>query len=236
MKKKGVFAALAAVFLGFCTAMYLCIGALSAPQAVFGETSTQITVALDAGHGGVDGGVTGKKTKVKESDLNLQITMQLGETLEEMGFQVVYTRKTQAGLYGLAGRGFKKRDMQKRKQIIQESNPDLVVSIHQNFFPTANTRGAQVFYAKGETGGAAFAQAVQAPLNQAYAKYGVKERVHKAGDYFMLTCTSNPSIIVECGFLSNAKDEALLIEPAFQRELVSAIVSGIVAHLSQTLS
>ena len=96
MKKKGVFAALAAVFLGFCTAMYLCIGALSAPQAVFGETSTQITVALDAGHGGVDGGVTGKKTKVKESDLNLQITMQLGETLEEMGFQVVYTRKTQA--------------------------------------------------------------------------------------------------------------------------------------------
>lgn len=236
MKIKGVFVAMAAVFTMFCTAVGLCAHALSAPQTVFGENGTQITVALDAGHGGIDGGVTGKTTKVKESDLNLAIVQLLAPQLEEMGFQVVLTRKTQAGLYGVYGRGFKKRDMQRRKEIIQESNPDLVVSVHQNLYPTSGTRGAQVFYLKDSQAGETFAAALQEPLNKMYANYGVKPRVCKAADYFMLSCTSNPSVIVECGFLSNAQDEALLVQPAFQRELVSAIISGIVAYLSQTLS
>ncbi len=236
MKNKGIFVAMAAVVTMFSAAIGLCVRALTVPQTVFGETSSQITVVLDAGHGGMDGGVVGKKTKIKESDLNLQITQQLGYQLEEMGFEVVLTRKTQAGLYGLPGRGFKKRDMQKRKEIIEENSPDLVVSVHQNFFPTSGTRGAQVFYLKGDEQGEAFANALQTPLNAAYESRGVKPRVSKPADYFMLSCTPNPSVIVECGFLSNAQDEALLAQAAFQREIVLAIVSGIVAYLSQTLS
>lgn len=234
--KKGMFAAMAAVFAMFSVAIGLCVRALTVSQTVFGETSAQITIVLDAGHGGKDGGVVGKKTKVKESDLNLEITQQLGYQLEEMGFQVVLTRKTQAGLYGLPTRGFKKRDMQKRKEIIEKTNPDLVLSIHQNLYPTSGTRGAQVFYLKGNAPGEAFANALQTPLNKTYEKQGAKARVCKAADYFMLTCAPCPSVIVECGFLSNAQDEALLVKPAFQKELVSAIVSGIIVYLSQTLS
>ncbi len=236
MKNKGVFVAMATVFTFFCLAIGLCVRALTSPQTVFGESSAQITIVLDAGHGGKDGGVVGKKSKVKESDLNLLYTQQLAYQLEEMGFQTVLTRKTQAGLYGLPSKGFKKRDMQKRKEIIEKSNPDLVISVHQNFYPTSGTRGAQVFYLKDNAQGAVFADALQAPLNKVYENRGVKARVSKAADYFMLTCSPNPSVIVECGFLSNAQDEALLQQSAFRQEIVLAIATGVVAYLAQTLS
>ena len=236
MKNKGLFAAFAAVFTTFSVAIGLCIRTLLAPQAVFGEEKGQLTVVLDAGHGGVDGGVVGKKTKIKESTLNLQITWQLAAILEDMGLEVVLTRKTEAGLYGLPTKGFKRRDMQKRKEVIEQANPDLVVSVHQNFYPSSSTRGAQVFYAKANEASAAFARVLQAQLNGLYAEHGVKPRNSKFADYYMLECTQNASVIIECGFLSNHADEALLVQPSFQRELASAVASGIVQYLSNALS
>ena len=136
-----------AIVIGFVWAVALCVQALYSPQAV-AALEAQMRVVLDAGHGGIDGGVTGRTTGVKESDVNLTIVHCLKTELEDMGFEVILTRKTEAGLYGAATKGFKKRDMQRRKEIIEDSNPDLVISIHQNFYPTKKTRGGQVFYKK----------------------------------------------------------------------------------------
>jgi N-acetylmuramoyl-L-alanine amidase len=196
-------------------------------------------VVLDAGHGGIDGGVVGRETGVKESDVNLAVTMQLKTVLENAGFDVTLTRKTESGLYGAATKGFKKRDMQKRKEIIEEAKPVAMISIHQNFYPTRTSRGGQVFYRddveKGENGSnsLALAECIQSRLNLLYAAEGAKERKAATGDYYMLKCTSYTSVIVECGFLSNAADEKLLLSETHRQKLAEAIYAGFAEYLAQ---
>lgn len=229
--KKTVLAISMAVMFGFVSAVVLCIRALVAPQTVFSAEAV-MKVVLDAGHGGIDGGVVGVQTGVKESDLNLQITHLLKSELEEVGFEVVLTRKNADGLYDTTAKGFKKRDMQKRKQIIEEAKPALVISLHQNFYPLKSTRGAQVFYAKSDEQSKSLALSLQEKLNGVYEKDGVKARNASVGEYYMLECTAYPSVIVECGFLSNPKDEAFLSSAQGQKKLAQGIVSGVVSYLS----
>ena len=219
------------VALVFFMATCICLGGLFVIQPVSAFESG-MKILLDAGHGGVDGGVVGKTSRVKESDLNLAIVYKLKTELEEIGFEVVLTRKTEAGLYDAATKGFKKRDMQKRKEIIERENPTMVLSIHQNFYPSQTPRGGQVFYEKGNWAGERLAIPIQKELNALYEKEGVKSRNATYGEYFMLSCTKNPSVIVECGFLSNAKDEGLLLNETWQKKLVEGIAGGVLAYFS----
>ena len=230
--KKAFIAVSMAVFFGFCTAVAMCVQALNGAQAVSAFDDGGMRIVVDAGHGGVDGGVVGRTTGVKESDLNLAIAHTLKEELESIGFEVTLTRKTEAGLYGAATKGFKKRDMQRRKEIIEETAPILVLSIHQNYYPSRAVRGGQVFYEETNARSAQLAECVQKQLNSIYAVQGAKERKTAKGDYFMLDCTEYPSVIVECGFLSNAADEALLCTDAWKKKLSEAIAVGVMGYLA----
>jgi N-acetylmuramoyl-L-alanine amidase len=227
--KKSVFAVCMAVFMAFSAAVGLCVRVLSVPRAV-AAFDDAFCIVLDAGHGGIDGGVVGKTTGIKESDLNLDITYQLQGCLEDMGFKVVLTRKTEAGLYGTTAKGFKKRDMQRRKEIIQEASPDLLISIHQNYYSTKNARGGQVFYGKDQLGSRRLAVILQQNLNELYAENGGKGRIAASGQFFMLQCAECPSVIVECGFLSNARDEGLLTSKEWQRILSERLTRGVVEY------
>lgn len=217
----------------FIAAMGLCVRALFAPIAASGFQDSGMRIVLDAGHGGVDGGVVGKKTGVKESDLNLEIVYILKDELVDMGFDVTLTRKTEAGLYGTATQGFKKRDMQRRKEIIDECNPALVISIHQNFYSAQKYRGGQVFYRAEHEQGERLGKVIQDGLNSLYEKENAKPRSAMCGDYFMLNCTNAPSVIVECGFLSNANDEKLLCDRTWKGKLGHAIAAGVTAYFAQ---
>lgn len=225
-----------AVVVLFVSAVGLCVRALLLPQAVFAGGNAPIKIVLDAGHGGIDGGVTGIATGVKESDLNLEITLRLKQTLDDMGFETVLTRKTEAGLYDTATDGFKRRDMQRRKEIVQNAEPALVVSVHQNRYPSASVRGAQVFFKRGDTQGERLAFSLQEKLNALYQTEKVKARKHTPSEYFMLSCSENPSVIVECGFLSSPADEKLLLSPSWQKRLSESIAAGVVAYLAGELS
>lgn len=187
-------------------------------------------VVLDAGHGGVDSGVTGKSTGVKESDLNLSVTRLLGENLRAAGFTVLLTRNDGGGLYGEATQGFKKRDMYRRRDIIRQAKADAVISVHMNSCPSAPGRtGAQTFfYAKSE-GSCRLGKAIQTALN------GINSRPYAplAGEYFLLTCSSVPTVIVECGFLSNAEEEVLLQTESHQRRLAESIAKGVALFLGR---
>lgn len=224
---KKTFLVLSAFLLA--TVAYLCcfLG-FSYPVAAVENWS----VVLDAGHGGIDSGVLGKRTKQKESDLNLAIVMLIREKLVEAGFKVVLTRKTEGGLYTTTKKGFKKEDMKKRKEIIDRENPLLTVSIHQNQYPSGSVRGGQVFFEKGDEESEAVAEILQGKLNEYYVGKGAKERVHKTGDYYMLRCSSTPSVIVECGFLSSEQDEKLLCSALGRSEIATAISSGILEYLT----
>ena len=211
--------------MSFVVAVALCLQTLTAPQTVFSQAEGGVKIVIDAGHGGVDGGVVGVYSKKKESDINLAIALALQDELQSTGFEVTLTRKTQSGLYDTATKGFKRRDMQKRKEIIQRVKPTLVISVHQNFYPSRSLRGAQVFYAKDNESGKLLAGAIQEKLNGLYEGEGVKPRNIAAGDYYMLTCSSYPSVIVECGFLSNEADEALLCSDDFKLRICARITA-----------
>ena len=120
--------------IGYCFGVGVCFRALSAPAAVAGVTELKLVV--DAGHGGIDGGVVGVKTKRKESDVNLSIAYLLKDRLTDAGFSVTMTRTTDQGLYGTTLPGIKRRDLEKRKEICERAAPTFVVSIHQNFYPS----------------------------------------------------------------------------------------------------
>ena len=216
--------------MGFVTAVGMCVRALN-EQAV-SAFSNEMRIVVDAGHGGIDGGVSGRTTGAKESDINLAVSLALQEELEDMGFAVTLTRKTEAGLYGTTAKGFKKRDMQRRKEIIEEAKPSLILSVHQNFYPTKVARGGQVFYSSKVEGSKRLAQSVQDSLNKLYAEKGVKERKISTGEYFMLECYPCPSVIVECGFLSNPLDEALLQSAAWRKRMAEELARGVLAYFA----
>ena len=137
--------AAAAIVLAIAMTAGACLYVLAQTAA----GSPRMTIVIDAGHGGIDGGVVGRETGVKESDLNLSLSRLLQTEFEEAGFLVVQTRPTEAGLYGAATAGYKRRDMERRAEIIRGSAPAAVISVHQNFFSLTSRRGAQVFFREG---------------------------------------------------------------------------------------
>lgn len=227
--KRYLYAVVSLIF-GFCFAAGLCVHALSRPAAVASVPSMRIVV--DAGHGGIDGGVVGVKTGKKESEINLTIAYALKDRLTDAGFSVTMTRVTDGGLYGDTSHGFKRRDMEKRKQIAEGASPYCVVSIHQNYYPSSSSRGAQVFYTKNRDESERLAKAIQTELNVLYEKRSVKPRSHKSADYYMLRLAP-PSVLVECGFLSNPKDDMLLSDPTFCAEIADKIAAGLLATIAQ---
>ena len=99
------------------------------------------------------------------------------------------------------------------------------------FLPSSSSvRGGQVFYKKGVANGEKLALCVQDGINSVYTKHGVKKRVAKEGEYYMLECTNAPSLIVECGFLSSPEDECLLKTDSHKKQLANAIFSGALAY------
>lgn len=182
------------------------------------------TIVVDAGHGGFDTGVAGVTTKVKEADLNLKVAKKLERRLKEYGFDVVMTRTNGNGLYGLHTKNRKKRDMEARARIIREAEPDAVVSIHMNYFVQSKQRGAQVFYKRDNERGKDLAKCIQEVLGLNLEHCN---RLYLSGDYYIVNCSDYPSVIVECGFLSNAYDEQLLISDEYQQKLAYYIALGI---------
>lgn len=186
------------------------------------------TVVIDAGHGGADGGVSGVRTKVKESDINLKIAVLLKEYLEGYGYRVVMTRTADVMLKNPKVTGNRKRaDMFKRGEIINAAKPDAVISIHANFFSSSSRRGSQVFFGSGESG-REFAKIVQDKLNaEVNSKNGGRHYEALKAEKYLLDCSPYPTVIVECGFLSNPFDEANLNDPEFRAMFAKVLCDAI---------
>lgn len=215
------------VFLVVMLTFVFCFGILAIRPTV--EIPDKVKIVLDAGHGGIDGGVTGINTLIKESELNLIIVKKLEKYLIGSGFSVVLTRSSDAGLYGIATKNRKKKDMQRRSEIINKVKPSLVVSIHMNQYSLSTRRGAQVFYKQNDESGKKLANCVQDSFNN--MENSARNCSALVGDYYILNCSQYPSIIAECGFLSNPEDEALLITEEYQEAISYAIFKGIVEFL-----
>ena len=225
------------IILAFCVFLFPQTGSQSSTFAISStEQSKQTdtvpsrnyTVVIDPGHGGSDPGSIGYKTKVNEADLNLKLSKMLQTKLEKAGINVVMTRTDEKALIEGSGRKWKKQDMQARKEVIKKARPNMVISLHQNSYTNHSLRGAQVFYDKTSEISKQIANFIQ---DQFKLDLDKSIKATSPGDYFMLKCTSAPSVLVECGFLSNAEDEQLLLSSEYQEKIIDCIYKGIVNFL-----
>jgi N-acetylmuramoyl-L-alanine amidase len=187
-------------------------------------------VVIDVGHGGIDSGkVSGDG--ILEKDVNLAIAKKLKVLLEQEDVQVTMTRDSDQGLYQESDTNKKVADLQNRCALIEEINPDCTISIHQNSYSASSASGAQVFYFAQSSQGEQLAQQIQASLIKRVDPEN--HRQAKANDsYYILKRTVSPTVIVECGFLSNPTEAAMLVDEDYQDRLVWAIHMGVMEYLN----
>lgn len=187
-------------------------------------------VVIDAGHGGSDPGKIGINDAL-EKDINLSIAKKLEKLLKEEDIEVVLTRKNEKGLYTADASNKKVEDMRKRCEIITEAMPVFTVSIHQNSYSEEYVSGAQVFYYGQSVEGKKLAEVLQSSLRKGLDTKN--DRVAKANEsYYLLKKTPTPTVIVECGFLSNSKEAELLTTEEYQQKVAESIRDGILIYLS----
>lgn len=185
-------------------------------------------IVLDAGHGGIDVGAVGV-AGTKESEINLDYSLTLKKLLEQYGFGVVLTRTNSDGLYSEYKNGFKLEDMNARRAIIENESPDLFISIHQNKFSSSTSFGPQIFYQPQSDNSYKFAECVQ---NSLMKNLKTKNRPIKEGDFYVLNGNHCPSILIECGFLSNPQEEQKLLDNDYKNNFCYYIVCGIFSFLA----
>ncbi len=189
-----------------------------------------LTILVDPGHGGYDGGARCRDSGIWEKHLNLAVALEVEQALTQRGAKVIMTRREDADLVEAdqpAGVTKKRQDMQNRVNMAVEGNSDMVLSIHMNEYRNRAESGPQVFYRAGCEGGRLLAGCVQAALIAGVQPK--KERAAMAGDYFILQLEV-PSVLVECGFVSNAAEEKLLLDEAYQARLAEAIAEGVAEY------
>lgn len=194
-------------------------------------TKERRTVVIDAGHGGADPGKVGVNQAL-EKDINLSIAKLVSQYLQQNDVNVIMTRESDAGLYDEGAQNKKVQDLKRRLQKIEESGAEFAVSIHQNSYHEEGVKGAQVFYHGASEEGKKLADTLQ---EQIIAGVDPENgRVAKANtSYYLLKETSVPTVIVECGFLSNWEEAALLTEDEYQEKMAWNITLGIMRYLNQ---
>ena len=200
----------------------ICVGIVHYKRAVQASKNGYVIV-IDPGHGGSDGGVVSGIKKVKESEINLYVSKILANMLSRKGYTVKLTRTSDVGLYDVGASNKKLSDMQKRKEIINNAKPDLVISIHQNYFASSAVHGAHVFYTDKQEKSEAYAKIFQQELNVTLGQ----NKEYKKADYYVLQCSSYPSLLIECGFLSNPTDESNLLKPSYRERIADIIAKSV---------
>lgn len=191
----------------------------------------KICIVIDAGHGGNDPGKVGINGAL-EKDINLALALKLKDLLEQKNINVVLTRDSDAGLYSTDATNQKASDMQNRCKIITDAAPVFTISLHQNSYPSDDVKGAQVFYYGQSIKGEELANILQNSLISRVDS--TNRRSAKANEsYYLLKKTPTPTVIVECGFLSNPEEADLLLDTDYQNKLTRAIYMGILEYLKK---
>ena len=188
-------------------------------------------VVIDVGHGGIDSGKV-SADGILEKDVNLVIAKKLKTLLEQEDVSVILTRDSDTGLYQESDSNKKVADLHNRCALIEKTQPDCTVSIHQNSFSSPEVKGAQVFFYGQSAEGEALAKLIQESL--ILRADPENHRQAKANEsYYLLKRTVSPTVIVECGFLSNPTEAERLTSEDYQNRIVWAIHMGVMQFLNK---
>lgn len=191
-------------------------------------------IALDAGHGGFDPGAVGDQGK-NEDDLNLEIVLRVRRLIEQSGGIVILTRETDEGLITEKSDTYRKKkneDLRNRRILINNSEPDVFLSIHLNSFPQSRYFGAQTFYKKGCDKSKLLSEIIQQELRNVLDKNNTRKPQSRDSIY-LLREVDVPSVLIECGFMSNSREEKLLNNPKYQEKIAWAVYIGLIRYFKE---
>lgn len=223
--------AAAALLLG---AAFLCVYPLLRPDfAASAAAAMPLRVMIDAGHGGEDGGAM-SVTGTPESGINLDIALRVRDLLAFAGVQPLMIRTTDTAVYtGSCASITEKKvsDLRNRVKTVNDAAPELLVSIHQNYFEQSKYRGAQVFFASSD-GSRQLAETMQQTL-RACVDPANRRQSKPAQSVYLMEHAACTAVLVECGFLSNPEEARLLQSDAYQKKLSAAICGAVTEYLSE---
>lgn len=180
-------------------------------------------VVLDPGHGGMDGGKIAVNG-AEEKEINLKISLKIKELLEKENVQVIMTRTTEDRI----GED-QVSDLKARVEIMNSQKPALAVSIHQNSYHEESVHGAQVFYHPESESGEKAAGLIQEALRGIDPDNTKQAKANNT--YYILKKTEVPTVIAECGFLSNYEEAEKLVSEEYQQKVAEAVAKGIVQYI-----
>lgn len=190
-------------------------------------------IIIDAGHGGVDGGAT-SCTGVLESAINLEIALRLNDLMHLLGIDTVMIRTTDESVYttGETIAAKKVSDLKQRVKIANQTQNAILLSLHQNHYSDSRYSGAQVFYAP-TVNSDLLAKRLQAEMVRTLNP-GSKRQAKKADGVYLMQNIACTGILIECGFLSNEREEANLRNDTYQKNLCCIIASTVSLYLHGT--
>ncbi|MBQ8141393.1 MAG: N-acetylmuramoyl-L-alanine amidase [Clostridia bacterium] len=200
----------------------------------YGDNSGYPTVIIDAGHGGEDGGAVGING-IYEKELNLIIAADLCDMLRSNGVNVIMTRENDVMLYDKSAdyKGRKKLlDLAERLRIGENCEDSVFVSIHMNSFPQEKYSGFQVYYSANNQGSQILAENIQTAVCESIQKNNGRSIKKADGNIYLLDRLSSPAVLIECGFISNSEECALLCTEEYRQKLTLSIFCGIMESIS----
>lgn len=222
----------AAALSGRADALVQSIVAKDVPSVKTGEKKRE--VILDAGHGGEDGGAVSSSGTL-EKDLNLEVVLRLRQLLTLCGYEVILTRDADEMLGGGARGQRKLEDLKYRLKTANGHPGALFLSVHMNKFPDPSCRGVQIYYSGNDGESERFAGLLQEAVR--VLQPGNRREMKKAtGAIYLLDRAQTPAALIECGFLSNPEEEALLKDENYQEALCVAILAALDAYERQKKS
>lgn len=210
------------ILFGF--ALFLCLLILNC-LLYCNKAGDRMVVVIDAGHGGTDPGKV-SIDGVKEKDINLQIAYCLKAQLQARGVTVIMTREDDGSLATRGATNKKVSDMHNRVSLINDSQADFLISIHQNSYTDASVSGPQVFYHGQSEESKQLAKRVQDNLIEEISPSKIRE-IKSENSYYILKNSTCPGVIVECGFLSCPEECSKLQNPEYQQDIARAIARAV---------
>lgn len=235
MKKNNIIFTCVMVLIAFVFASVYTVYEKSRNISVSSFPGQDITVVIDAGHGGVDGGATGVDGTV-EKNINLSIAKKLKAQLNIMGIKTVMTRTTDTTTADSGKKTIKQTktsDLQNRMKLVNETKNSVLISIHQNHYPEEKYSGMQVFYSPNNQASENLAQLIQSATKD-YIQPQNDRPIKKAeSNLYLLYSAKAPSVLVECGFMSNAQENKLLEDEEYQKKLAFCIAVSVNQYINQ---
>lgn len=221
------------IVLVACSALLLVGG--NAVFLVSAEESKLPTIVIDAGHGGEDGGAVADDG-TNEKDINLKIAKQLNQLFTSSGFKTKMTRTTDIAIYDQGNETIKSKkvsDMHNRLKVFNEDNNSIVISIHQNKFEQEKYSGTQIFYSPNNKESEVLAENIRTSVTGMLQPDNTRENKAATKSIYLLYNCNNPSVIVECGFLSNNSELAKLKTDNYQKQMAFSIYCGCLEYINK---